>query len=94
MFCTVSIKKKWFDLHILSGPKMQKPLIGSSMVETNGDLYLFGGDSNDYLGKTGIYKLSCASRECKWSAMNQALTIPRVYPIAIKISDNVQTTCS
>lgn len=72
-----------------SGPKMPKALYGNSLLEMQGDVFLFGGYGSDY--NSAIYQLSCSSRICSWSTTNQVLKVGRKQSVVIPVSD---TLCS
>ena len=65
---------------------MPKKLRRHSAVQIGGDLYVIGGYQGEHIGdQSAIYKLSCFSRVCKWTTMNQELKVARSWTIAIPI---------
>ena len=68
---------------------MPRKLCCFSMLEIQGDVYVFGG-----LGiwpetaGTDIYKLSCSSGNCIWSTLKQKLKIARRHLVAIPVKDD------
>ena len=64
---------------------MPKTLYGHSMLEIQGDLFVFGGF---YVGsQSAIYKLSCSSGLCNWTTINQELKIARENLVAMSVPD-------
>jgi len=74
-----------------SGPTLPKALYGHSIVEIQGDAFLFGG----YLGggkyNSANYQLTCSSGTCSWSTNNQELKVARYYTVAIPVPDSFCT---
>ena len=72
---------------------MPKKLSGFSAVVLEGDLYTIGGYSPVEHGitaeQTAIHRLSCSSRVCTWTTMNQHLKVARGTPIAIPVLDSL-----
>ena len=69
---------------------MPKKLRGFSAVVLEGDLYTIGGYSpNGSTEQTAIHRLSCSSRVCSWTTMNQRLKVAREAPIAIPVMDSL-----
>ena len=83
----IFIYKYFFSLSLMLGPPLPKVLAEHSMVEINGDAYIFGGES--YYGdwNSAIYRLSCSSGICSWSTINQELKVARSYTVAIPVPD-------
>ena len=78
----------FFFLFLTLGPALPKALRKHSMLEIQGDAFLFGGtigSGSDYNSVT--YRLSCSSGICSWAALNQALTLGRRYTVAIPVPD-------
>ena len=71
------------------GPPLPKALYGISIVEIQGDAFLFGGYSGGY--NAAIYQLTCFSGICSWSTLNQELKVGRRYTVAIPVPDNFCT---
>ena len=69
------------------GPALQKGLFGISLLEIQGDLFLFGGYGSDSVN-SAIYQLSCSSGICSWATLNQALKVGRIYTVAIHVPDS------
>ena len=71
---------------------MPRKIRSLSAVEIGGDLYTIGGYSNDGSGyQTAINKISCSSRVCTWTTINQQLKVGRGIPIAIPVMDALCT---
>ena len=68
------------------GPPLPKAIWGHSVVEIQGDAFLFGGGSSDY--NSAIYQLTCSSGICSWSTLNQELKVARYLTVAIPVPDN------
>ena len=68
------------------GPDLPKAIYGFSMLEMNGDTYVFGGYSGAY--ESSIYQLSCSSGICSWTTLNQQLKVGRASQVAIAVQDN------
>ena len=77
-----------FPLLLILGPDMPKALYGHSLLEIQGDVFLFGGHDGGS-ENSAIYQLSCSSGICSWSAINQALQVARYYTVAIIVSDTL-----
>ena len=76
------------------GPALPKPLYAHSMLEIQGDVFLFGGHGSwngvwEY--NLAIYQLSCSSGIYSWATLNQALTVGRRYTVAIPVPDSFCT---
>ena len=69
-------------LHTL-GPALPKVLYGHSIIEIQGDVFLFGGSGAAY--NSAIYQLSCSSGICSWATLDQELTVGRRYTVAISV---------
>ena len=84
----------WF-----SGPQMPKRIRSLSAAVLGGDLYTIGGYSPDSIGlrkfpgsgETEIQKLSCSSRVCTWTTINQQLKVGRWITVAIPVMDSLCT---
>ena len=71
---------------------MPKTLYGHSILEIQGDLFVFGGYSSDgYSYQTEIHKMSCLSEVCSWTTINQELKVARLYLVAISVPDYLCT---
>jgi hypothetical protein len=68
------------------GPPLPKGLYGHSIVEIQGDAFVFGGQDSGYYN-SAIYQLTCSSGICSWSTINQALKVGRRYTVAIPVPD-------
>ena len=79
----------FFFFLLTLGPPLPKALNGFSMLEMNGDTYVFGGNSGAY--ESSIYQLSCSSGICSWSTLNQQLKVGRYYSVAIVVPDHFCT---
>ena len=78
----------------ISGPQMPKKLSQFSAAVLEGDLYTIGGLSPHVpccgsTEQTAIHKLSCSSRVCTWTTMNQDLKVARRNLIAIPVLDSL-----
>ena len=75
------------------GPPLPKALYGHSIVEIQGDAFLFGGRyySGGWIYNSAIYQLTCSSGICSWSTLNQELKVARRYTVAIHVPDNFCT---
>ena len=84
------MKGHLFNVYFLLtlGPPLQKGLYGHSIVEIQGDAFLFGGSSGNYNYNSAIYKLTCSSGICSWSTLNQELKVGRRYHVAIPVPDD------
>ena len=72
------------------GPVLPEPLREHSMIEIQGDAYLFGGfDEGKW--NSAIYQLSCSSGMCSWATLNQALKVGRTATVAIPVPDSFCT---
>ena len=78
------MKGHLFNINFLPtlGPPLPKALYGISIVEIQGDAFLFGGYN------TAIYQLTCSSGTCSWSTLNQELKVSRSSTVAIPVPDN------
>ena len=86
------MKEHLFNIYFLLtlGPPLPKALEGPSIVEIQGDAFLFGGyGAGGY--NLAIYQLTCSSGICSWSTLNQALKVGRRYTVAIPVPDNFCT---
>ena len=63
---------------------MPKTLYDHSMLEIQGDLFVFGYSSGY---QTEIHKMSCLSGECSWTTINQELKIARENLVAMSVPD-------
>ena len=74
------------------GPELPKKLAGHSMVEIHGDVFTFGGFSNDGASyNSAIYRFTCSSGICNWSTINQELKVARTNFVAIPVPDHFCT---
>ena len=72
------------------GPTLPKALAETSVVDIQGDGFLFGGrDSswNEQSVQSAIYQLTCSSGTCSWSTLNQELKVARLYTVVIPVPD-------
>ena len=76
-----------FPLLLILGPEMPITLFGHSLLEVQGDVFLFGGKSGS--SNSAIYQLSCSSGICSWSTINQTLKFARYYTVVIPVSDTL-----
>ena len=66
---------------------MPKALEGHSMLEIQGDLFVFGGMDTSSDFQTEIHKMSCSSEVCSWTTINQELKVARDRLVAISVPD-------
>jgi hypothetical protein len=81
----------FFYFFLTLGPQLPKILHGPSMLEIQGDVFLFGGEDDN--GKnSAIYQLGCSSGICQpWSTINQELKAARRHQVAIPVPDSFCT---
>ena len=80
----------FFFFLLTLGPPLPKALNGFSMLEMNGDTYVFGG-KNSGAYESSIYQLSCSSGICSWSTLNQQLKVGRHLAVVLPVQDNFCT---
>ena len=68
------------------GPALLKALYGHSLLEIQGDVFLFGGADSDY--NSAIYQLSCSSGICSLASLNEGLNVARYYTVTIHVPDS------
>ena len=61
-----------------------------SMLEIQGDLYTFAGESEQSKKTEAIFKLICDNRKCKWSQF-MVFMIERSHLVAIPVPDSFCT---
>ena len=66
---------------------MPKALIGHSMLEIQGDLFVFGGSVENWNEQSEIHKMSCSSAVCSWTTINQELKVARELLVAMSVPD-------
>ena len=68
-------------------------LEGHSMVNTQGNLVVIGGQSgqDDYL--SSLYQLSCYNGYCQWQEMKQTLKTARSQFVAMTVPENYVDCC-
>ena len=64
---------------------MPKVLSDHSMLEIQGDLFVFGGYSS--ASQSEIHKMICLSEVCSWTTINQELKFARHYLVAMSVPD-------
>ena len=64
---------------------MPKALDSHSMLEIQGDLFVFGGYSSG--SQSEIHKMSCSSEVCSWTTINQELKVAKYYLVAMSVPD-------
>ena len=74
-----------------SGPPLPKMLIYHAMVEIGGNLYIFGGKTPNEGIQNKILKLSCASRICSWTTLEQKMKVARSNLVVIPVDDSFCT---
>ena len=70
------------------GPALPKELGYHSMLEIQGNVFVFGGSNNDG-EQSSIYQLTCSAGICGWSTLNQELKVARNRHIIIPVPDNL-----
>ena len=80
----------FFPFLLTLGPPLPKAIRRFSMLESNGDTYVIGGDSSSGY-ESSIYKLSCSSGLCSWTTLNQQLKVGRYGLVAMPVQDNFCT---
>ena len=80
-------QNQWF-----AGPKLPKPLYGSTMVSLRNSFLIIGGVSgiNDY--QSSIHSLNCKN-ECEWKTLKQELKVARMQSVAMMVPNNM-THCN
>ena len=63
------------------------------MIELGGDVYLFGGQTNNVVPKKSIYKLGCSNELCEFFFVNKRLKIARSHPVAIPVPGDFCDCC-
>ena len=63
---------------------MPKVLYEHSMLEIQGDLFVFGGSSSGYY-QSEIHRMKCSTGVCSWTTINQELKIARYRLVAISV---------
>ena len=81
----------FFSFLLTVGPDLPKAIVGLSVLEIQGDAFVFGGEFEYYSGgwnyDSAIYQLTCSSGICSWSTLNQELKVAREYAVAIPVPD-------
>ena len=73
---------------LITGPKLPMGLLGHAMVELgNGQAIIGGGVSGIVQDK--IYLFSCKDRSCSIHQLDQILSLPRYWFVAIPIPDTL-----
>ena len=80
-----------FPFFLILGPPLPKALHSFSMLEIQGDAFIFGGVDTGANYNLAIYQLTCSSDICSWSTLNQALKVGRDSFVAIPVPDNLCT---
>ena len=78
---TCNIAFHLFLFFLILGPPMPKGLVAHSMLEIQGDLFVFGGY------QTEIHNMSCLSVVCSWTTINQELNVARNSLVAMTVPD-------
>ena len=76
-------------LFLALGPALPKKLSGNSMLEIQGDVFIFGGYSGSH--NSAIYQLSCSTGICSWATISQALKVGKDNAVAIPVPDSFCT---
>ena len=66
---------------------MPKALLGHSMLEIQGDLFVFGGSDENWNMQSAVHKMSCSSEVCSWTTINQELNVARNSLVAMTVPD-------
>ena len=66
---------------------MPKRLDRHSMLEIQGDLFVFGGWDENLNEQLAVHKMSCSSEVCSWTTINQELNVARGFLVAIAVPD-------
>ena len=66
-------------------------LIYHAMVEIEGDLYIFGGNTPDEGIQDKIHKLTCVSRNCEWTTLEQKMKVARSNLVVIPVDNSFCT---
>ena len=66
---------------------MPKALYGHSMLEIQGDLFVFGGSDENWNMQSAVHKMSCSSEVCSWTTINQELKVARESLVAMSVPD-------
>ena len=83
-----NLKEPYFFTFLLTiGPALPKELFGNSLLEIQGDIFLFGGVGHGGVN-SAIYQFSCSAGICSWATLNQALKVGRMYTVAIPVPDS------
>ena len=69
------------------GPTLPKAIEQHSIVEIQGDAFLFGGQESWNNYNSAIYQLTCSSGICSWSTLNEELKVARAWTVAIPVPD-------
>ena len=72
---------------LISGPALPKDLEGPSILEIQGDAFLFGGKGSGG-SNSAIYQLSCSYGICSWATLNQGLKVGRQETVGIPVPDS------
>ena len=70
---------------------MPKGLSGHSMLEIQGDLFVFGGWDENLNEQLAVHKMSCSSEVCSWTTINQELKVARELLVAMSVPDHFCT---
>ena len=68
---------------------MSKRICCFSIARFGGDIYTFGGLPSGRTGETAIHRLTCSSRVCKWTTINQQLKVAKWDTVAIPVMDSL-----
>ena len=79
-----------FSILLTLGPALPKDLEGPTLLEIQGDAFLFGGYGSGG-SNSAIYQLSCSSGICSWATLNQGLKVGRFNTVAIPVPDSFCT---
>ena len=73
---------------LFTGPNLPMSLDRHAMVQLGNGQAIIGGGGNGYI-QAKIHLLNCINRNCSISTLNQELSVPRSYFLAIPIPDTI-----
>ena len=79
---------KWSFLKF-TGPKLPMKLDRHAMVQLGIGQAIIGGFSHGYGIQAKIHLLNCMNRNCSISTLNQELSVPRYWFLALPIPDTI-----
>ena len=89
-FTSHSIKQLQLnDFCCFTGPKLPIRLHRHTMVQLGNGLAIIGGWGDGHGIQAKIHLLNCMNRKCSISTLNQELSVPRQWFLAIPIPDTI-----